>query len=371
MTEEPTNDAVPATEVPTGEGAAAAVEPKPKRKAATDRPFPRRTLEDCVKVAQVLKDKNGGNPWPPTDVADALGVGGKSSAFWNLTAAARDFGLTEGTRNTATIGLKALGQRIVYPESPEAEASAKREAFLSIDLFRRVVDYYKGAKLPEKQYLTNTLTTQFGLHPEVHDEFIELFTRNARYVGIGNDFDASAAVGLPDLGVTTETPRVASQARSADGLPICFVIMPFVERSDVHATGFFTEVYEAIIRPAVEAAGFQVKTAKRQGSDVIQATIVNELLNADLVVADLTEHNPNVLFELGVRMAADLPVALVRAKGTGAIFDVDNMLRVEDYDPNLWTSTVEKDVPKITGHVLETWENRDTVQTFMKILRSA
>lgn len=36
-----------------------------------------------------------------------------------------------------------------------------------------------------------------------------------------------------------------------------------------------------------------------------------------MVLADLTEHYPNVLFELGMRMHLDKPVALVRAKGTG------------------------------------------------------
>jgi nucleoside 2-deoxyribosyltransferase len=78
-----------------------------------------------------------------------------------------------------------------------------------------------------------------------------------------------------------------------------------------------------------------VLTANREGSDVIHATIVNQLLDADLVVADLTENNPNVLFELGLRIAEDKPIALIRSKGTAAIFDVDNMLRVYEYDPNL------------------------------------
>lgn len=82
-------------------------------------------------------------------------------------------------------------------------------------------------------------------------------------------------------------------------------------------------------------AGFTVETANKQGSDVIHSTIVNDLLEADLVIADLTDHNPNVLFELGMRMHADLPVALIKSKDTGKIFDVDNMLRVYEYNPNL------------------------------------
>lgn len=150
---------------------------------------------------------------------------------------------------------------------------------------------------------------------------------------------------------------------------MCFVIMPFTERDDRHQSGFFDEVLINLFTPALTDAGFQVRTAKRHGSDVIQSTIVNELLEADLVLADLTEHNPNVLFELGMRMAEDEPVVLVRAKGTGAIFDVDNMLRVEEYNPSLWRTALEKDIPRLTEHIRGAWENRETIPTFMKILR--
>ena len=85
-----------------------------------------------------------------------------------------------------------------------------------------------------------------------------------------------------------------------------FVIMPFVERDSKHPAGFFAEVLRGIITPAAKASSFTVKTANRQGSDLIQSTIINDLINADLVVADLTEHNPNVMFELGMRMAEEM-----------------------------------------------------------------
>lgn len=125
-----------------------------------------------------------------------------------------------------------------------------------------------------------------------------------------------------------------------------------------------------LLTPAASSAGFQVRSARRQGSNLIQSTIVTELLAADLVIADLTEHNPNVLFELGMRMAADLPVALVRAKGTGAIFDVDDMLRVEEYNPNLWVSTVIPDRARLQAHIAATWDNKDSEVTYMRILNN-
>src|SRR5206468_1968383 len=132
---------------------------------------------------------------------------------------------------------------------------------------------------------------------------------------------------------------------------VAFVIMPFTEKTEKYPAGFFEEVLKNVITPAAVEAGFRVETAKREGSDVIHSTIVNDLLEADLVVADLTDHNPNVLFELGLRMASEKPVTLIRAKGTAAIFDVDNLLRVLDYDPNLWKSTLENDVPRMTNHI--------------------
>jgi hypothetical protein len=88
-------------------------------------------------------------------------------------------------------------------------------------------------------------------------------------------------------------------------------------------------------------------------------------------IADLTEHNPNVLFELGMRMAEDKPVVLIKAEGTGPLFDVDNMLRVFEYSPNLWPTTVEKDMPNLRDFIKGAWENRASEKSYMKILRGA
>ena len=145
--------------------------------------------------------------------------------------------------------------------------------------------------------------------------------------------------------------------------------MPFNERGVTpRPQGFFTELLNSVITPAANAAGFAVETSRKQGSDVIQSTIINQLLKADLVVVDITDHNPNVLFELGIRIAKDLPVALIKAEGTGPIFDVDNMMRVLPYNSNLWPTTLDKDVPRLTDHIKGAWDNRSTDRTYMQIL---
>ena len=337
--------------------------PKPKR------PYPSTTLAKALQVAQKIKELNGGNPWAPSDLAEALGIGKKSPNLFYITAASRDFGLTIGTREAEAISLAELGREIVYAPNVQVEREKKSEAFLRIGIFKKVLDHYKGSTLPEMKYLGNTLEREFGLAPEFHEEFSRLFRENCDDLGISSGIDGTA--GEPDVPTQSPATVVLGTPKGTGKKLKIFIVMPFVERNPERPEGFFTEVLRSLLTPAGINAGFVFETANRQGSDVIQSTIINDLLEADLVVADLTDHNPNVLFELGMRMAEDKPVALVKATGTGRIFDVDNMLRVFEYSSNLWQSTIDKDLPALTDHIKAAWDTRESDQTYMKILRRA
>jgi len=343
-----------------------------------ERPYPRVSLEEALKIPLSLKEKNGGNPWSPEDIATACGLSRKANTFFYLAAGSREYGLTMGGRHSKQIELTPFGRDLVYAPDPATEKRFKIDAFLKVETFKRVLEYYRGSQLPEMKYLSNTLEKQFGLAPATHKEFSRVFRENCDYLDLGSGIPAGAGTERGTNGSGSDGSR-KSEARETVTLAepetetglAAFVIMPFRERDAKHPNGFFSEVLQSLIAPAGRKAGFTVTTANRQGSDVIQSTIVNDLLKADLVIADLTEHNPNVLFELGLRMAFDKPVALIRAKGTEPIFDVDNMLRVYDYDPNLWASSIERDFPKLTQHLKATWDGRDDDKTYMKILRQS
>ncbi|MFZ0773463.1 MAG: hypothetical protein WCA49_19595 [Candidatus Sulfotelmatobacter sp.] len=279
--------------------------------------------------------------------------------------------MTIGTRDTDAISLADLGRDIVYAPNPEVEHQLKIKAFLNVDVFKRVLEYYKGSNLPEMKYLGNTLEKEFNLLPDTHEDFSKLFRENCQYLGITSGAPATETDIPSTTTPTAPTPGMVTLAEAGGSALKAFVIMPFVERDQKHSLGFFLEVLRSLITPAAKDSKFTVKTANRQGSDLIQSTIVNDLLEADLVIADLTEHNPNVMFELGMRMAEDKPVVPIKAQGTGPLFDVDNMLRVFEYNPNLWATTIEKDLPNLRDFIKGAWENRASDKSYMKILRGA
>jgi hypothetical protein len=347
-----------------------------KRHAPTElqtkskRTFPVNTLEDARKIADAIKQFNMGNPWAPGEIAQALGMGAGSSTYYYLTAASRDHGLTVGTRDTAKIELTDLGRSLAYPKSLQEAQVAVVAAFRKVDLYEKVYDYYQGENLPDIQYLKNTLKTEFGVAEQFQDQFYDLYQANLAYVksqGATLD-DLPKTSGANTTPIPGNSSIILGESKNAGDL-VAFVAMPFSERSKDRAVGYFDEVLKHLITPAAVKANFNARTAKKSGTEVIQSTIVNDLDNADLVIVDLTEHNPNVLFELGMRIAFNKPVCLIRAKGTPPIFDIDHMLRVFDYNPSLWPSTLAGDIPALSEFIAETWRKKDSERSYLSILR--
>ncbi len=118
--------------------------------------------------------------------------------------------------------------------------------------------------------------------------------------------------------------------------------MPFSDM-DGYETGHFSRVYEHLIRPACAIAGVDpIRGDEVKGTNYIAIDILQRVLKSDLVVCDLSGKNANVMYELGVRQAFDLPVVLLKDKKTERIFDIQG-LRTLDYTESLRIDSVEHD----------------------------
>lgn len=86
----------------------------------------------------------------------------------------------------------------------------------------------------------------------------------------------------------------------------CFVIIPYDTKTDFSSGQQYNmeNSYENLIKPVFEKLGIECFRAKdKQHSGVIDAHMYRWIFDADIVVADLTTWNPNVMYELGIRHA--------------------------------------------------------------------
>ena len=102
----------------------------------------------------------------------------------------------------------------------------------------------------------------------------------------------------------------------------CFVIAPIGEpesetrkRSD--------QILRHVISPAADTCGY-IATRADQISEpgMITSQIIQHIVDDPLVIADLTERNPNVFYELAIRHAIRKPLVQLIKKGEQIPFDV-------------------------------------------------
>ena len=135
----------------------------------------------------------------------------------------------------------------------------------------------------------------------------------------------------------------------------CFVIMPLSD-PEGYIKGHFRRVYEDILVPACDLAGFApIRADEVKQSNLIHLDIVQKLLDAPMAVCDLSSRNPNVLFELALRQAFDKPVALVQEVGTPPIFDISPFRYTEYHKERIYHEVLE-DQKAISAAIRDTFQ---------------
>lgn len=104
----------------------------------------------------------------------------------------------------------------------------------------------------------------------------------------------------------------------------CFVITP-VGKSDSQTRKDADGLIDSIIEPVVGGMGFEVTAAHRMPNvGSITKQIIEKLLQDDLVIANLTDLNANVMYELAIRHAKRKPVVTLAEEGTTLPFDIND-----------------------------------------------
>ncbi len=111
----------------------------------------------------------------------------------------------------------------------------------------------------------------------------------------------------------------------------CFIVCPIgSEGSDTRKRS--DTLFKHILKPVCESCGLDpIRVDHINSSDSITETIIDHLKNSELVIADLSEHNPNAFFEIGFRTALNKPIIHLKSKNDTIPFDLAS-IRTFDYD---------------------------------------
>ncbi|MEP7251905.1 MAG: tetratricopeptide repeat-containing protein [Ginsengibacter sp.] len=115
----------------------------------------------------------------------------------------------------------------------------------------------------------------------------------------------------------------------------CYVVMGFGKKTDFE-TGRTLDLdmsYQNMIKPAVEEAGLQcIRADEIVHSGELDVPMYNQLLTADIVIADLSTSNKNAFYELGVRHALrPFTTLIICEDGMGHLPFDSNFLAVRKY----------------------------------------
>ncbi len=130
---------------------------------------------------------------------------------------------------------------------------------------------------------------------------------------------------------------------------LAFVLMPFSQE--------LTRIYDSIIKPTVETTGLVCRRADdfKTNKAIIQ-DIWKAICEARVVIADLTELNPNVMYELGITHTVGKETILIYQLGKGKDpkfpFDLAHIRRIEYEDSATGGKKLETDLSDTLKSIL-------------------
>jgi hypothetical protein len=123
------------------------------------------------------------------------------------------------------------------------------------------------------------------------------------------------------------------------------------------------------VKESIEEAGFRANLVSNADDvGVIHKTIIQNLYDNRIVVCDLSGKNPNVMFELGMRLAFDKPTIIIKDEKTTSPFDTAPIEHIE-YPRDLRFSRIVDFKVKLTEKIIATdsrAKNDPNFTTFLK-----
>jgi len=297
-----------------------------------------------------------------------------------LVTASGQYGLTKGGYQADFLELTSVGKEA----TSEGVAPAKKlQARFDLAIYRHIPFFFlyeklKGNRMPAKEVLADYLTDDVEEGEKA--ECIDKFTLNAKFLGLLKTIAGServipieqaieeVAVAVLTGGETAKPEALllatgeSTSAGTTDFAKICFYISPIgEENSEERRHADF--MMEFIIKPAVAEFSLAVIRADQMGKPgMIGKQVIEHILKARLVIADLSFHNPNVFYELSLRHATRLPTVQVKRAVDKIPFDLSQYrtISIETRDPYSLLPKIQTHTAEVANQVRRALDDSDS-----------
>jgi hypothetical protein len=314
--------------------------------------FPKHSIEKVLRIPEAILAQNAGRECTEKEAVGFLGLKLSGALHLELSSCSK-YGLLDRPAS-GKVRPTDLVKKILRPQKPDDRLAGLRTAVTNAPIISEVYKHYRGENLPDSSFLDNALVDKFGVPQDKLSEFKPILTESLQSSGLLSEQGGKYRV----LDISADNAHRAEESGEVkklgkdvkiDAGDTCFVMMPFVPPLG----NYYSIVYE----PAIHKAGLK---AVRADDDIFTTgKIVDQIwtgiTSARVLVAELTDRNPNVFYELGLAHALDKPVVLVASNEKDVPFDLHH-IRVIYYDMTdpFWG---EKLIEKIAENILSALKN--------------
>ena len=316
--------------------------------------YPRSSLEKALRVPKGILEQNAGKQCTDEESATYIGVKYNKGPYLVEVNNSIKYGLLERPES-GKLKLTNIARKILKPQESNDYLSGVREAAMKAPVISDIYTHYRGENLPDMEFFDNALTDKFKIPQEKLVEFKSIFFDTLQFSKLVTENEGKYRVidALEDEGAgqdkASETFKKLEKSAKVKSDDSCFVMMPFA-----NPLGSY---YEKIYKAAIEKAGLKPLRADDElfGTGKIIDQIWTGINSAKILIAELTNRNPNVYYELGLAHALKKPVVLVSSNEEDVPFDL-NHIRVIYYDVTdpFWG---QKLIDKVAENILSAINN--------------
>ena len=319
------------------------------KRTRSARTFPAASFIESLPLAEAIQRHAAGQRVRRLTLFEHMGRSAESGTSRQLVTNSSQYAITKGSYKAEFLELTQKGALASGDDSlGRAKLAARLQlAIADVAPFNALYEQFKNNRLPATGVLRDFVIEQSLVSEDNGDECIETFLANCRDLGLLTNYAGAERLLTFELlldGASEPEPeparvegRVAAEAfaeprplsspaqviaDTSDLSNVCFLVTPIGEEGSeqrMHAD----LMLGSLVEPALQGLGMRLVRADRISTPgMITAQVIDHLVRAPLVIADLSFGNPNVFYELALRHASRQPAVQIIRAGDHLPFDV-------------------------------------------------